>query len=1052
MKKNYSIIFSGLLAGAAVVVPVVAKTAGSNLRSGGKAVVTKVENVAANRGVTTAAACVVKHAPEAMLIPYDSDFGANGLAGWTVIDANGDGRLWECNSNEVSIPYNSSKTMDDWMITPPLNLEGSRPYILTIVAHPSSSTYPERMEVKFGASPDVEGMSMTLLEPFMLDADSDQTFKAKIMAPSDGIWYVGLHGISDPDMNILFVRSVTVEEGASPLSPGTVTDFVATADLTGAKKVSVSMKAPTTTISGAELTELTKVVLSRGDSELKTFESPQPGEVLNFEDTVDAEGDVTYTAVAFNSKGEGDPVSATCYVGMSVPAEPRHAMMTRTPNFGEVCVKWDAVTEDINGKPLAPGSVKYTVVKYEDGNWVNLKENLTETSYTFTALSSGQGFVQCGVYAVSDLGRTAADAGMIAVGTPYDSIMESFANGEIHYNWATEHIIYGYLDIFNDTSLKDMKSQDGDNGYMGIYGLQEGYGMHFISGLVDLKDMANPALSFWLNNLLNGDDMDEVRIAVNCVDGTEDSGFVTLREGTVAELCGGYDGWQKIIVPLGDYAGKVVQFRLSGITHQYMYKYFDDIRLVSSVATDLSAVSISAPERVGLEESYEVVVNVRNEGTKTLPGYNVTLYADGHELSVKSCGEIKPGEQQKAVFTRIMPRMGASDVVYTASVSVAGDEVSNNDKAAEVTVSPDLPSIPKPDGLTGKAVDEGVELSWNAPDLNGPVEYPVTEDFEDGEPFAAKCGDWVFVDVDDYVVGGPDGINMPGVVPGESKGSFWVWDQEVSGADFTFNARSGKKYLFSLFRIDDGQADDWAISPELSGEAQQVSFYAASYNERWLERVEVWYSEGSVDPADFIKVEGAGGTVPGPTGNTQSSFVQGWTLYTADLPAGAKRFAIRSCAEGAFMLMVDDATFVPGAGYFSGLDIAGYNVYRDGVKINETLVQNTSYLDENTEPATSYVYAVSAVYGDNSESAASMPYELSTLENGVDSVLAPLPVVRVNGNDIVISDVTGVGISVASVDGKIVYSGVGNGTVTVTVSEGIYVVTAGSATAKVVVR
>lgn len=1052
MKKNYSIVFSGLLAGAAVVVPVVARTAGGQLKSGTKAEVTEVRNAAATRGVTTAAARVVKHAPEAMSIPYDSDFGANGLNGWTVIDANGDGRLWECNSNEVSIPYNPSKPMDDWMISPPLNLEGSRPYILTIVAHPSSSTYPERMEVKFGASPDVDGMNVTLLEPFMLDADSDQTFKAKIMAPSDGIWYVGLHGISDPDMNILYVRSVTVEEGASPLAPGTVTDFVVTADSTGAKNVSVSMTTPATTISGAELTDLTKVVLSRGETELKTFESPQPGSVLSFEDTVDAEGEVTYTAVAFNSKGEGDPVSAACYVGMSVPAEPRHATMSRTPNFGEVCVKWDAVTEDVNGKPLAPGSVTYAVVKYEDGNWVNLKENLTDTSYTFTALTSGQGFVQCGVYAVTDLGRTGADAGMIAVGTPYDSIMESFANGEIHYNWATEHIIYGYLDIFNDSSLKDMKSQDGDNGYMGIYGLQEGYGMHFISGLVDMKDMANPALSFWLNNLLNGDDMDEVRVAVNCIDGTEDSGFVTLCEGAVAELCGGNDGWQKIIVPLGDYAGKVVQFRLSGITHQYMYKYFDDIRLVSSVATDLSAVSVSAPARVGLDESYDVVVNVRNEGTKTLPDYKVTLYADGHELSVKSCGEIKPGEQQKVVFTRVMPRMGASDVVYSASVSVAGDEVSGNDKAAEVTVSPELPTVPKPDGLSGKAVDEGVELSWNAPDLNGPVEHPVTEDFEDGEPFAAKCGDWVFVDVDDYVVGGPDGINMPGVVPGESKGAFWVWDQDVSGADFTFNARSGKKYLFSLFRSDDGQADDWAISPELNGEAQQVSFYAASYNERWLERVEVWYSEGSVEPADFIKVEGVGGTVPGPTGTTQSSFVQGWTLYTADLPAGARRFAIRSCAIGGFMLMVDDATFIPGAGYFSGLDIAGYNVYRDGEKINESLVQATSYLDEDTEPETSYVYAVSVVYGDNSESAASVPYELSTLENGVGEVKATLPAVRVTGNDIVVLNAEDTKVCVASADGRTIYSGPGSAVLTIPVADGIYVVTAGETIVKLVVR
>lgn len=53
-----------------------------------------------------------------------------------------------------------------------------------------------------------------------------------------------------------------------------------------------------------------------------------------------------------------------------------------------------------------------------------------------------------------------------------------------------------------------------------------------------------------------------------------------------------------------------------------------------------------------------------------------------------------------------------------------------------------------------------------------------------------------------------------------------------------------------------------------------------------------------------------------------------WTLYEFEVPAGARYFAIRSCATASFMLMLDDFTFIPDEPVVP--ELRGYNVYRNG--------------------------------------------------------------------------------------------------------------------------
>ncbi|MDE5979704.1 MAG: choice-of-anchor J domain-containing protein, partial [Muribaculaceae bacterium] len=315
----------------------------------------------------------------------------------------------------------------------------------------------------------------------------------------------------------------------------------------------------------------------------------------------------------------------------------------------------------------------------------------------------------------------------------------------------------------------------------------------------------------------------------------------------------------------------------------------------------------------------------------------------------------------------------------------------------------------------------------------------VTEDFESGESFAKEFEGWTFVDLDNGFQGGFQNIDIPGVTPDKTKGSFFVFDNADDAFNLSFATTSGTKFLATLFNYDDSAIDDWAISPILTGDAQTISFFARSYSNDYPEKIEVWYTTStSVDPADFVKVESFGTkTVPC---DADRNFVE----YTADLPAGAKRFAIRSCATGSFMLLVDDVTYTA-LDTFDG-ELKGYNIYCDGVKLNDAPLTEAAYVHADVDDA-AHTYHVTAVY-DKGESELSEPVTID--QSGIDAVLAAGIKVAVEGHAIVVTGAEGKLVTINAVDGRTIYSAQGDARVTVNSS--IYLVTADRKTVKVIVR
>lgn len=982
--------------------------------------------------------------PNAVNPPYTNTFDSEAdLAGFTIIDANNDNTTWFWTSatflGEVNgfmrISYNGDMAMDDWLISVPLRLKAGETYEVSINAWTSS--FDERVELCYGTEPTAAAMTEHIVTKNLGSNDAQlrpATVEGSIVPEKSGIYYIGIHGISDADQMYLNVDNLTVSAPLSNRVPASVENLSAEAAEGGVKSVTVSFDAPTLGVNGEPLSTISKIEVFRSGTAdaIKTYETVLPGQSFIFVDNPEASGSYTYKVYAYNEYGAGPVASVEVFCGIGLPEEITTVEITEDATPGDVTLSWTAVTHDVNGLELTASDVTYSIYGPDDYGYYSelIASELTTTAYSFKAVDEGdQQFVQYAVCAVTEMGYglgTYSD--MIPVGTPYDGLSESFGDGNITngYVWGIQSSDYTSWTLFTDAS--GVTSQDGDNGFIGMIGQYLDEWGQLLTGKVDLKTIVNPGLTFYVYNLA-ANDTNLVGVSIRTVNGE----WIKLLEKPSNEI-NAEVGWAKVTVDLSAYADDVVQLMLYGIVNSYQYILFDRIQVSSLVPYNLKATDITAPPAVVTGASYEVAVAVSNEGTAEATGWSVELYADGALADTAQGEALASGDRTTVVFNRTMPALSPEAVTYNAKVVFAGDANTDDNETGTVVVTPIISKLPAVTDLRGESTTDGVKLSWTAPALDDIPAEPVTVDFEDGESFAQEYAGWTFVDVDNSPVGGFNNIELPGITVAQSTVAYFIFDTAYDSYNDTFKAHSGSKYLAALFRADDETTDDWAISPELSGEAQTISFYAKSYSSNYPERIGVYYSTGSLNTADFVKVK-AVATVPSD-----------WTLYTADLPAGAKYFAIRSCATGSFMLMVDDITYTP-AGTIQGVEIVGYNVYRNGELITETPVSATEYTDTEA-PVGNNTYLVTVVYN-REESQPSNAVELIT--SGADAPGAGVKVTAVKGA-VVIEGADGLAAQVAAADGRAMFSGVCGARTEVPLHTGVYVVIVNGNAVKVLVK
>ena len=396
----------------------------------------------------------------------------------------------------------------------------------------------------------------------------------------------------------------------------------------------------------------------------------------------------------------------------------------------------------------------------------------------------------------------------------------------------------------------------------------------------------------------------------------------------------------------GHYSGGGVRQFLPKVTFTY-----DD----SEPQHDL-AIALSAPSTAGAGNTVDVTATVTNNGDFAENGYTVTVSDGTNIVNITAQEELGIGET--ATFTvqfATIVDAGGSTVNYTATVACTDDAVADNNSA---TASTALINLPPPENVAATpGENQTATMTWDAPTLTA---SPVTEGFEDTSMFPefslggitatvhnGAIGNWTLYDATGSTVYGYQSITVPNLGNPMAWMVFAPGSSQISQSLMETQAPHNGNQMMASYCPDDATiaSDHWLISPLLNGDAQTISFYARELTDQYgAETFEVLYSTTDNNPASFTLAE------------SLSSSSTDWAQFTAQLPAGAKYFAIRHTSTDVFALFVDDITYIPEpAGPVS------YNIYLDGQLVGNVPSTTFSYTFNNVSNG-AHQCAVSAVY------------------------------------------------------------------------------------------
>ncbi len=941
-------------------------------------------------------------------LPYENSIHSEELFDQlTVIDANNDKSTWTFDSDyeAATYKYNAENAGDDWLVSPAVNMKKNAAYKFSFDA---VNTYPvERVAAAVGLAPTAEALTEEIIAPTDITYDPRRhTLTGTYRAKENGLHYFGIHSVSDANQSAFFVDNMKITE-VPTTAPEVPANFKVVPGDKGASYANISVQAPTTTITGAALSGNVQLKLFRDGTNITTFTNVAPGAERTFKDEGVESANHKYSVVAVNAAGEeGLEATLTVYVGIDKPGAVRNLKAVEDlDKEGLIHVTWDAPL-GLHGGYIDPAGLTYYISIGSSSEDVSLGNN----NYYDEQLN---------------------------IKSKHGPWITNMTNGEI-----------GDAYCYAATESTVTLAQDNDGGLQTFSATAVGKSVRSESPKVDIKNMKSPVLNFWA--YLNGDG-DELNISVQ-----KDYGeFVDVRRISTAE---GTKGWNRFSIDLTPYKDcKFLRIGFEGKAVKNLDNFvaYDNVAIVEKAAADLMAMSIETEERVKAGSESVVEFSFRNNTNTDVKGtdYDIVLYKNDKEVN-RIDGVDIPCDMVKTVIMKdVTSVLDPEESTYHATVNYAKDELPENNASAKNEVKILLPDYPVPTALKATAAGNYVNLAWTAPDLLNRKPKVTEESFEDYKTFSIDgVGGWTMYDGDKQKTIQITLNTMFGPLKYDHAGepmAFQVFNAEKAGIPFkTWEAHTGDQMLvsFSCASTDGGatkaQNDDWLISPQLNGEAQTISFFAKAGmgGAAIPEQFEVLYSKTSKAIANFEKL----------SDTEDVNNVQKWEEYQYRLPAGTKYFAIHCVSNNKFALLIDDIKFVEADSKPEELQLNGYNVYRDGKKVNKSLISGESFTDKSLRESAKYGYVVTAVY-DKGESLASNLAEVEVTV-GINDIDATDMNVNVEYRSIVITGAAGKTIDVYTTDGALVAQRTATDTERISLSRGMYIVKVAGVTYKVLVK
>lgn len=1019
---------------------------------------------AAGQGESAAARVLV------LTAPYSNDFGTkSSLEGFTTINNTGSTNNIDLRSNMVRI-YPSDLGNDHWLITPPVTLSANMFYDLSFIAK-AGGDEGGKLDVYLGKAADPELLmgdeSTAVLKDITLDKANNIFAGLReeyITVTENGQYFLGFHFTREPGNRSgseVFLDDLTISSAITGTAPDRgILEVIPAAD--GSLKAELNFTVPTKSLNGADLnansTQSCMFFINGVQTPANRNFSGYPGQKIAI--TVDVEEDLPYIFSA-RAGWNGRMTYQDAFVGINRPTypDPDKIELTETLPYGTVVMEWEAPTKDVEGYPLNPELLTYDISRFDVSIQTGqpyetpILKDFKGTKAEFKAMEStgSQKMMRFVIRARNSKGD--GSSGVITpyinVGRPYRMpYKESFVTEQGYPGAATaifDEAVEGMCrwGIMTD-GLDGFKSADNDGAYIALESPYIGSTGRLYTGKVNLGSSESPCMTLMVYNP-NADGSNPSKNTLEFkVFSYLDNKWHSLGEPrSIEDLTEGKAGWNKITVDLTDFTDNVVTCAIEATCNNYKFTSIDNINIREIPANDLSIQSYAVPVSVVPGEKFTATLNISNNGKTDATPESVEMYVDGELAGTAEVAAIETGKTSAFTIEHSFPSVDmATEHLLSFKVNYEADEEPADNEVNDIailTVAGNLPAVTNVEGTADD--DMFVTLKWDAPEVaEGGVK---TESFEDWKPGVASQNGWTAYDADGRnILGINDGTGNAIVIPGltSNEPASWAVIDNAEGAlpASRFPAKTGSKFLMSINPAGGtGSANDWFISPELSGKAQTVKMFMRNFP-NYRAGYEVLYSDGPMFTDKFTAVDR-------DAVNTNGD----WAEISVDLPEGTKRMAVRniSFCEDGFMLMLDDITY-EAAGRES-TELLGYNIYQEAEVIAQT--ETAAYKSPTALPEGTYTYGITARYS-NGESPMTAVDVTVSAKSGISTATAEG--VHVFGSEgcINILGAEGMEVTVCDLSGRIMASGTMGAETRIAAAQGIYIVTVAGKSYKVAVR
>ena len=1017
-------------------------------------------------------------APEnAVEVPFSCALGNKdtNTTKFTSVDADEDGKSWKIggfSTYSACLSHDSSKEHNnDWIMSPAIHLLPGKEYLYSMDVKGNSTNEAKKGKYAafFGSEPTVAAMTKELVATREVPGKNYTTISAKITVTEEGYYYIGLQCLSTGTISC--AANFKIEEYKAPVDAPAAGTVEYTVRPKGELVADVVYTAPTKTQSGADLTAIQKIVVyswAQNSPDWFTVENAEPGKQYILQVPLLQGINNRIIGIAYVEDTAGEKVETPSFwAGADSPLDPAGVHAEITEDYGKVVLSWEPVPETgENGGYVDPSTVKYYIFDafgsiYDPA----VAEDVTSPYTIDCSAETEQDFHAYQVTALSYTGdreyycaQQEGFSNIVVTGTP-DPLPwhESFSDALYSHIWCNDlnntgsqtmmsgtvydNELQTNADAEEGTEPEYLNSHDADNGFLYALPIQKDAVFGINSVKVDISQATHPVFELFYKGTGS-----QIEMLVGDASGD-------LKTARTIDLSqeGKLDEWTLARVDLTPYKAQkyvCIGYRMTAIhnTDDATFSVpVDNFRVIDLAENDLRVSYMSVPEEATAGRAAAGRLSVENIGTAAVAAPELTVLKDGEAIEAPEIGALAPGQVATVELAVPVSVLDASSIAISATAAAPGETaLANNSATASVIVR--QTALTPVEAVEASQSDNTVTLTWQAPvfpDLT--MARSVTEDFENPDYPAltiSNFGGWTMVDGDkDYTYGIVHDSDNP------YRGyphAYQLFDPVKAGVPqdelLDVPTHSGNTMLIAV----SGKYlnDNWLISPELSGNAQTISFWAKSFTIAFPESFTVYYSTKGTDVADFeqyVTVE----NYP-----DDGNLSEDWTEYKAALPEGATHFAIVHDSYDTYMLMLDDITYETAALYPSDLALTGYNIYRDG----QFLAKAEDAAHTDAPGATGkYNYRVSALYN-YGESAACPATEVTFEYDGAQSVAGATVTIGSEPGAIIVSGAEGKALSVASADGRVIFSGAAAAVQRIPAATGIYLVSADGHIAKVVVR